>query len=209
MRRTVGVVALGLILAACHSGPRLQLHPTGPTAATGPAASPSEQVLPLRRGYLEIGTYGTEVFRPSFTIHIPVSSQWGTFGETGRRVLIGGPAGFFSLQALSAQGSAPLTAAGLDRSLSKPGVHISAVKDSMIAGLAADRLDVVNGPDPFKIDFGGQHVSFFPRERATLWLVRVGTAPVLVVLGVGGAHPTSFRRDAMAALRSVQFQGTS
>src|SRR5436190_9322212 len=88
--------------AGCSHGSQLALTPTGPTAATGPSggpsATPSQEALPLRRGFLEIGTYQTEIFRPAFTIDIPVSSQWGTFGETGRRVAIGGGSGYFSFQ---------------------------------------------------------------------------------------------------------------
>ncbi len=204
MRRAVAILALGLALAACSSGPRLQLHPTGPTAVTPATSSSSAAVLPLRRGFLEIGTYGTEIFRPSFTIDIPVSSQWGTFGETGRRVGIGGQDGFFSFQALTAGGS-PVTAAELRRVVAQPGVHVSGPSGSSFAGLPADRLTVVNGPGKLKVTFGGQHLSFFPHEHATLWLVRVGTAPVLVTLAAGTGSAT-FTRQAMAALRSVRFQ---
>src|SRR6266581_6339180 len=164
MRRAVAILALGLALAACSSGPRLQLHPTGPTAVTPATSSSSAAVLPLRRGFLEIGTYGTEIFRPSFTIDIPVSSQWGTFGETGRRVGIGGQDGFFSFQALTAGGS-PVTAAELRRVVAQPGVHVSGPSGSSFAGLPADRMSIVNGPGKLKVTFGGQHLSFFPHEH--------------------------------------------
>jgi len=210
MRHSVAALLLMAALAGCSSGPRLQLHPTGPTGVTPPASgsseSPSQEILPLRRGFLEIGTYGTEIFRPSFTIDIPVSSQWGTFGETGRRVSIGGPDGFFSFLALSAGGDAPLTVAALGREVSRPGARVSGVEASTFAGLPADQLGVVNGPDRLKVTFGGQHISFFPHEHATLWLLRVGSSPVLVVLGVGSSLAGSFRRQAMAALRSVMFE---
>jgi hypothetical protein len=204
MRRAVAILALGLALAACSSGPHLQLHPTGPTAVTPATSSSTAAVQPLRRGFLEIGTYGTELFRPSFTIDIPVSSQWGTLGETGRRVAIGGQDGFFSFQALTAGGS-PLSVAELRRVVAQPGVHVSGPKGSSFAGLPADRLEVVNGPRKLKVTFGGQRLSIFPHEHTTLWLVPVGTAPVLVTLG-SGPGSASFTRQAMAALRSVRFQ---
>jgi len=206
MRRAVLALVLTTALVACSSGPKLQLHPTGPTAATGasPSASPSQEALPLRRGFLEIGTYQTEIFRPSFTIDIPVSSQWGTFGETGRKVFIGGPDGFFGITALSDSG--PLTLAGLERAVHSAGVPSRPVNDAFIAGLQADQLNVTAGPKRFTIAFGGQHLRFSPHERATLWLVHVGTAPVLIVLDVGSSHSSEFRKQALMALRSVRFR---
>ena len=99
-----------------------------------------------------------------------MSSQWGTFGETGRKVFIGGPDGFFGITALSDSG--PLTLAGLEQAVHSAGVPSRPVNDAFIAGLQADQLNVTAGPKRFTIAFGGQHLRFSPHERATLWPLR-------------------------------------
>jgi len=194
--------AMSVLAAGCSSSPSAP----GPAAVTASASSQANPALPLRRGYLEIGTYETEIFRPAFTIDIPVSSQWGTFGETGRRVQIGGRGGFFSFLALSAQGSSPNKPALMEALRAGSGLHVESVGQRSFAGLPAARVAVVAGGGHARITFGGQRLSFFPAEHATLWLLAVGSAPVLVVLGTDAVGSRPFQREAMRALRSVRFQ---
>ncbi len=194
---------MSVLAAGCSSpGP----SGPGPAAITSSGSTQATPALPLRRGYLEIGTYQTEIFRPAFTIDIPVSSEWGTYGETGRRVQIGGQDGFFSFLALSAQGSSPNKPALIQALRAGSGVHVESAGEGSFAGLPAARVAVVAGGGHTRITFGGQRLSFFPAEHATLWLLAVGSAPVLVVLGTGASGSGSFRREAMRALRSVRFQ---
>jgi hypothetical protein len=201
-REIVLLLAVASVVAvACSPGTTAR----GPRAVTGPASPTTAPALPLRRGYLEIGTYATEVFRPAFSIDIPVSSQWGTYGETGGRVQIGGPDGFLSFLSLSPAGSG-LTGPALVRALrAREGLLIESVAHGSFAGLPAVRVSALAGGAHTRITFGGQHLAFFPHEHATLWLVTVGSSRVLVTLGAGESA-RSFTREALIALRSVQFQ---
>jgi hypothetical protein len=204
-RRSVAlaaVVAATLLGTACGSG--TPSEGTGPAVRSASASAAS--ILPLHRGYLEIGTYGTEIFRPAFTIDIPVSSKWGTYGETGRKVTIGGQAGFFSFVALETGGSPPTATALASQVRAGPGAHVGPVTPTTFAGLPAQRVEVVMGPAPVTVDVGGQHLGLFRHEHAQVWLFQVGTAPVMVVLGAKVTTFRQFARDALVALKSVRFQ---
>ena len=195
--------AAAVLASACGQGG----SPAGATGIGTPSSAGTPSSLPLSRGYLEIGTYRTDVFRPAFTIDIPVSSTWGTYGETGRRVMIGDQEGFFGFLALTAaSGQAPTATAFVHTLRAQPGLDVDAVAHPPFAGLPAVRVEVLTADGPSRIEFGGQRLGLPRSGRAQLWFVEVGTAPVMIVLASPATKFRSFSRDALQALDTVQFQ---